>query len=179
VPNESSECPGTSSGESGGVHVSLNDISGTWTTEKRNTLKGINLKAESRQLVGVVGTVGSGKVNNFFNVTQLKIITSKAGFHLQSSLLYAILRELPLTGGSIGTRGRIAYASQDPWLFTGSVRENVLFGLPYRHAWYMQVLEACSMTRDIALFPHGDQTMVGEKGMSLSGGQKARVNLAR
>ena len=98
---------------------------------------------------------------------------------MQSSLVHAILRELPLSGGSVETNGRIAYASQDPWLYTGSVRENVLFGLPYRHDWYMEVIEACSMKRDIALFPYGDKTLVGEKGMSLSGGQKARINLAR
>ena len=94
-------------------------------------------------------------------------------------MLQAVLRELPLNAGSVETNGRIAYAPQDPWLFTGSVRENVLFGLPYRHKWYTQVLEACSMKEDITMFPYGDKTLVGEKGMSLSGGQKARINLAR
>ena len=89
------------------------------------------------------------------------------------------MRELPLSGGSVETNGSFAYASQDPWLFTGTVRENVLFGLPYRHDWYVEVIEACSMKRDIAIFPYGDETLVGEKGMCLSGGQKARISLAR
>ena len=86
---------------------------------------------------------------------------------------------MPATSGSAYTNGKVAYASQDPWLFSGSVRENILFGLPYNNYWYKKVIEACAMTRDLSLFPFGDKTLVGDRGMTLSGGQKARINLAR
>ena len=101
-------------------------------------------------------------------------------------------------------KGKIAYASQDPWLFTGTLRENVLFGCPLYVDWYDAVLDACalhqvwkhtcllqhrytctctcthdSMLQDIEQLPNGDLTLIGERGVTLSGGQKARVSLAR
>ena len=62
---------------------------------------------------------------------------------------------------------------------TGSVRENILFGHPYNKKKYMRVVEACALEHDFATWPYGDRTLVGEKGVALSGGQKARVTLAR
>ena len=67
----------------------------------------------------------------------------------------------------------------DPWLFNASVRDNILFGKHYKKEWYDQVIEACALQRDLDLFPYRDNTPVGEKGSLLSGGQKARVTLAR
>ena len=75
--------------------------------------------------------------------------------------------------------GSIAYASQEPWLFAQSVRNNILFGRAYESVWYEQVIDACGLKSDLTLFPFGDETLVGDKGVTLSGGQKARVNLAR
>lgn len=69
--------------------------------------------------------------------------------------------------------------SQEPWLFTGTVRSNILFGQPYDRDRYRQVIKKCALERDFALLPHGDRTVVGERGASLSGGQKARIGLAR
>lgn len=64
-------------------------------------------------------------------------------------------------------------------MFTGSVRQNILFGQSFQKARYMEVCRVCALERDISLFPHGDKTVVGERGVSLSGGQRARINLAR
>ena len=75
--------------------------------------------------------------------------------------------------------GRVAYASQKSWIFSGTVKQNILCGLDYDAERYNRVIEACALADDIRLFPNGDSTCVGERGVSLSGGQKARVNLAR
>ncbi len=81
--------------------------------------------------------------------------------------------------GTINVDGSVSYAPQDPWIFSGTIRDNILAGEKMDQEWYTKVVEACSLTQDIDMFPDGDQTSVGEKGMVLSGGQKARVNLAR
>jgi ATP-binding cassette subfamily C (CFTR/MRP) protein 4 len=73
----------------------------------------------------------------------------------------------------------VAYASQEPWIFSGTVRQNILCGLDYDTERYNRVIDACALVNDLGHFPDGDGTLVGERGTSLSGGQKARVNLAR
>lgn len=97
----------------------------------------------------------------------------------QSSLLHAAMRELPMYSGTVSTGGTISYASQDPWLFVGTVRQNILFGQPFEAEKYKQVVRSCALQKDFDMFRHGDRTLVGEKGISLSGGQRARINLAR
>lgn len=76
-------------------------------------------------------------------------------------------------------KGKIAYISQNPWIFGGSVRDNILFGSQFEAEKYGEVIKACALQRDLDLFPYGDATLVGTSGSSLSGGQKARINLAR
>ena len=98
---------------------------------------------------------------------------------MQSSLFQALLGELPPRVGHVKVVGTIGYVSQDPWLFSGTVQENILFGHPYEPIWYQNVIDACALSRDLTLFPFGDQTIVGDRGMVMSGGQKARINLAR
>lgn len=94
--------------------------------------------------------------------------------------MQAILRELPAENpSSVIVHGSVAFASQEPWLFADSIRNNILFGRMMHTDWYEEVLDACGLVSDLSLFPHGDETLVGEKGVTLSGGQKARVNLAR
>lgn len=124
---------------------------------KPPTLENLNFQCKKGTLVGVVGAVGSGK----------------------SSLLQAILRELPLESGNIKVNGSVSYACQEPWVFAASIRQNILFGQDYVKSHYDQVVKACSLLTDFAQFQYGDQTIIGERGSSLSGGQKARVSLAR
>lgn len=120
-------------------------------------LRDVTYEMKAGELMVIVGRVGSGK----------------------SSVLMSILGELPLTSGRMFTQGLISYAAQEPWIFAGTVRENVIFGKKYNQERYDQVLKVCSLDKDIKLFPQGDETIVGERGVSLSGGQRARINLAR
>ena len=91
----------------------------------------------------------------------------------------AILNEMESTSGSVGVRGRVSYAPQESWAFIASVRQNILFGSQYNEQKYNAVVKACALDRDFKLFPFGDKTLVGERGVSLSGGQRARISLAR
>lgn len=121
------------------------------------TLKGLSFTARPGELLAVVGPVGAGK----------------------SSLLSAVLGELPPTSGLVSVHGRIAYVSQQPWVFSGTVRSNILFGRKYEKERYEKVIKACALKKDLQLLEDGDLTVIGDRGATLSGGQKARVNLAR
>ncbi|RUS29226.1 P-loop containing nucleoside triphosphate hydrolase protein [Jimgerdemannia flammicorona] len=98
----------------------------------------------------------------------------------------ALLRELPLTQGTfkIGHPSssmplKIAYSSQSPWIFAGSIRDNILFGERYDEKRFHEVIRVCELERDLSLFARGEHELIGEKGVTLSGGQRARVSLAR
>lgn len=138
--------------------VTLSSISGKWKAEEpEETLSNISLSIRPGQLVAIIGPVGSGK----------------------SSVIQAILGELPLSGGQVDIFGDISYSPQEPWVFSGTVRQNILFGKAYDAEHYARVVQACALEDDFVQWPHGDRTLVGERGMALSGGQKARVTLAR
>ena len=87
--------------------------------------------------------------------------------------------ELPIHKGSIKINGILSYAAQDLWIFCGTLRQNILFGQAYDGERYWKVLQVCALYQDIQKFDHSDLTLVGERGVLLSGEQKARVNLAR
>uniref|UniRef100_A0A6B2KXT9 Uncharacterized protein n=1 Tax=Arcella intermedia TaxID=1963864 RepID=A0A6B2KXT9_9EUKA len=125
--------------------------------EEEVVLSNITLQAKSGMLVGIVGRIGSGK----------------------SSLLNGILGEIPLQSGYMSIQGSIAYAAQQPWLLNNTLQENITFGTPFKQKRYQQILSICQLERDLELLPSGDQTEIGENGINLSGGQKARVSLAR
>ncbi|KAK6911072.1 ABC transporter-like, ATP-binding domain, partial [Dillenia turbinata] len=97
----------------------------------------------------------------------------------KSSLLNSILGEMHLIQGMIQAFGSIAYVPQVPWILSGSVRDNVLFGKDYDPKRYSDVIEACALDVDISLMSGGDMAHIGEKGVNLSGGQRARLALAR
>ncbi|CAK4498421.1 unnamed protein product [Aphanomyces euteiches] len=97
----------------------------------------------------------------------------------KSSLCAALLGEMAKFSGNIFVGGRVAYFSQQSWIQNLTVRENILFGKPYDREKYNRVIEACALVKDLSLFAAGDRTEIGQKGINLSGGQKARVCLAR
>ncbi|XP_041372527.1 ATP-binding cassette sub-family C member 4-like [Gigantopelta aegis] len=121
------------------------------------SLKNITITVKKGELLAVIGSVGSGK----------------------SSLLLTLLGELPHQQGQITLLGKVGYYSQQAWIFSGTVRDNVVFGGELDEARYTAVLEACALNKDIESMTNGDLTLVGERGLMLSGGQKARLSLAR
>ncbi|XP_055544991.1 ATP-binding cassette sub-family C member 4-like isoform X1 [Wyeomyia smithii] len=121
------------------------------------TLDSLDVDFPKGKLIGIVGAIGSGK----------------------SSILQAILQELPLESGKIVCNETLSYVSQEPWLFAGSIKQNILFGSEMDKKRYKSVVRVCALDADLEQFPNGDDTLVGERGISLSGGQKARVCLAR
>ena len=138
--------------------LSITDVSCSWNQKDLpNTLTGITLDIISSKILAIIGEVGSGK----------------------STLLRAVLGELPLHEGKISYQGKIAYAPQVPWVFSGTIRENILFGLPFDEQKFQHVVDVCGLTKDFTDLVHGDLTEIGERGATLSGGQKARVGLAR
>lgn len=79
----------------------------------------------------------------------------------------------------VSVEGSTAYVAQTAWIQSGTIRDNICFGSPMNPALYERVLKACDLKKDIAIFPFGDNTEIGERGVNLSGGQKQRVQLAR
>nr|XP_039259168.1 multidrug resistance-associated protein 4-like isoform X2 [Styela clava] len=140
--------------------VKLQNFSAMWETDKphrKKTLQYISADIKNGELIAVIGSVGSGK----------------------SSLLSALTGELSALDGTKKIKGKISYVDQLPWIFSGTIRENILFGSEYDSKWYTQVITACSLSQDLNVLKDGDLTPVGERGLTLSGGQKARVALAR
>lgn len=108
----------------------------------------------------------------------LLLVTGPVGCG-KSSLLLALLEELPPSTGKVMRNGRIVYVPQTAWAYSGTLRENILFNQAFDQERYDRTIEACDLKKDIAMLPEGDKTLLGERGASLSGGQRARVNLAR
>ncbi|KAI4565339.1 hypothetical protein MJT46_009682 [Ovis ammon polii x Ovis aries] len=137
------------------------------------TLQGLSFTVRPGEVLAVVGPVGAGK----------------------SSLLSALLGELPPSQGKVSVHGRIAYVSQQPWVFPGTIKSNILFGKKYEEDRYEEVIRACALEEILSvtyfkyycedlgqvlqLLKEGDLTEIGDRGTPLSEGQKARVSLAR
>lgn len=138
--------------------VLIRNASFSWNRhEDKAVLKDINFSAHKGELSCIVGRVGAGK----------------------SSLLQSILGDLWKIKGEVQVHGTVAYVSQTPWIMNATVRENIVFGYRYDSNFYEKTVKACALLDDFAQLPDGDETVVGERGISLSGGQKARVALAR
>ncbi|CAK7336525.1 unnamed protein product [Dovyalis caffra] len=138
--------------------IEIVDGNFSWDLSSPNaTLKDVNFKAYHGMRVAVCGAVGSGK----------------------SSLLSSILGELPKISGTLKLCGTKAYVAQSPWIQSGTIEENILFGKDMDRERYEKVLEACSLKKDLEILSFGDQTVIGERGINLSGGQKQRIQIAR
>ncbi|GJQ66875.1 hypothetical protein Trydic_g7898 [Trypoxylus dichotomus] len=122
----------------------------------KNVLHGINLYL-GPGLYGLTGPAGCGK----------------------SSLLRLVLEDISLQDGYLNVNGTVSYTSQEPWLFPGTIRQNILFGLPMEQERYLTILKICGLRKDLEGFAESDNTLVNDKGLNLSKGQQARINLAR
>nr|XP_036584697.1 ABC metal ion transporter [Colletotrichum truncatum]KAF6794347.1 ABC metal ion transporter [Colletotrichum truncatum] len=125
--------------------------------ESKEVLREIDFTAYKGELSCIVGRVGAGK----------------------SSFLQSILGDLWKVKGEVQVHGTVAYASQSAWILNATVKENIVFGYRFDPDFYEKTVKACALIDDFAQLPDGDETVVGERGISLSGGQKARVALAR
>jgi len=129
-------------------------------TEKIVLLKDINVQIKKGEHIGIIGEVGSGKtclLNAFIN--NLQVFSEKKG--------------------NIKLSGQISFVSQSPWILNTTVEENILFFSPKDEEKYKKVLSISQLEPDLLTLPKGDQTEIGEKGLNLSGGQKARISIAR
>ncbi|KAJ2863548.1 hypothetical protein GGH94_003542, partial [Coemansia aciculifera] len=139
------------------VAVQVTDGSFRWSSKDSVQLDNINFRTLSSEHLAIVGRVGSGK----------------------SSLLSALLGDMRKEKGDVTVHGQVAYVPQQPWIMNATLRSNILFGLKYDESFYNRVVDACALRPDLEMLTAGDMTEIGEKGINLSGGQKARVSLAR
>ncbi|KAF2265600.1 hypothetical protein CC78DRAFT_181780 [Lojkania enalia] len=120
-------------------------------------LKGLDLSIGRKELVAVIGGVGSGK----------------------SSLLAALAGDMRKTNGDIMIGASRAFCPQYAWIQNATVKENIIFGKEFKKDWYNKVVDACALRPDLEMLPNGDHTEIGERGITVSGGQKQRLNIAR
>ena len=125
-------------------------------------LKDINIQIKKGEHIGIIGEVGSGK----------------------TCLLNAIINNLEVftknnSKGNIKLSGKISFVSQNPWILNTTIEENILFFSPKDEEKYKKIINICQLDPDLLTLQKGDQTEIGEKGLNLSGGQKARISIAR
>ena len=138
--------------------IALDDISASLVKEEQSfQLRKVSFKASGNQFIGITGPVGSGK----------------------SCILHSIINDFRIDQGTIETEGKVIIVPQVPWVFSGTIQDNILFGQPLVTKKYENILDACALKADLKMFPKGDLTQIGERGISLSGGQQTRVSLAR
>lgn len=134
------------------VSVELSELN----SSKLTSLANVNLTIAEGEFVVVTGSIGSGK----------------------SSLLSALAGAMTCVAGTVAVNGKLVLCGE-LWVQNLTIRENITFGLPFDQARYDQIIYCCSLQADLDVLPGGDLTEVGEKGITLSGGQKARICLAR
>ncbi|GAB4838226.1 Canalicular multispecific organic anion transporter 2 [Ancistrocladus abbreviatus] len=140
--------------------IAVEIVGGNFTWDRSlpdPTLKDLNLQVFHGMRVAICGAVGTGK----------------------STLLSCILGEVPKVSGTLRVSGSKAYVAQSPWIQSGKIVDNILFGKEMDMEKYERVLEACSLKKDLEILAFGDQTIIGERGINLSGGQKQRIQIAR
>jgi ATP-binding cassette subfamily C (CFTR/MRP) protein 1 len=125
--------------------------------DKPFAINGIDLNIGRNELVAIIGGVGSGK----------------------SSLLGALAGDMRRTGGDVTFAGSRAFCPQYAWIQNATVKDNIIFGKEYDRRWYNEVVDACALRPDLDMLPSGDLTEIGERGITVSGGQKQRLNIAR
>ena len=133
------------------------ETSSTLTHVEPFELHDMNFSVGRNELLAVIGGVGSGK----------------------SSLLAALAGDMRRTRGQITMGATRAFCPQYAWIQNATVKENILFGKDMNQEWYDKVIDACALRPDLDMLPNGDLTEIGERGITVSGGQKQRLNIAR
>jgi ABC-type multidrug transport system fused ATPase/permease subunit len=141
------------------VLVSMKNASFSWDTNAESfALTDVNFEISKGDFIAVVGAVGSGK----------------------TSLVSAILGQMITKTGSINRyQTRMAYVAQEHWICNTALDKNILFYSKFNEDAYIDTIDQAQLTHDLLVLPHADQTSIGERGLNLSGGQKARVSIAR
>ncbi|KAJ3139866.1 hypothetical protein HDU90_008764 [Geranomyces variabilis] len=139
------------------IAVSIEGGDFGYTVEKGVVLHGISLRIKTGTLCAIVRNTGSGK----------------------TSLLHALLGEMEVASAKPRINGSVAYVAQAPFVMNGTLRQNIVFMSPFKKDWFDEVVSACGLTSDIARFAEGIHHPIDESGSNLSGGQKARLALAR
>ena len=142
---------------SGDATAVVLDSSSSVTERQPFKLHGMDFTIGRNELVAVIGTVGSGK----------------------SSLLAALAGDMRKESGDVTLGASRAFCPQYAWIQNASVKDNILFGRDMDPKWYDKVVEACALKPDLEMLPNGDETEIGERGITVSGGQKQRLNIAR
>ncbi|KAJ5723567.1 hypothetical protein N7488_001602 [Penicillium malachiteum] len=179
----------TSGVSDGPAQIGLEKATLTWGTSKPQPqqasssetgadafrLINIDVKFPIGRLSIVAGATGSGKTSLLMALLgEMRLIEGRV--HLPGGV--SSRAELPVDPAT-GLIDSVAYCAQEAWLVNDTVKENIIFACPWDEKRYRAVIKACALERDLAILDAGDQTLVGEKGISLSGGQKQRISLAR
>ena len=133
------------------------DSASTMTQVEPFKLQNMDFTVGRHELLAIIGGVGSGK----------------------SSVLAALAGDMRKTNGEIVMGASRAFCPQYAWIQNATVKENILFGRDYDRDWYEKVIDACALRPDLEMLPNGDHTEIGERGITVSGGQKQRLNIAR
>ena len=127
------------------------------TDQPTENLVDISFEACNKDFIAIIGPVGCGK----------------------TTLFNAIMRELEIVNGDVKVNGTVSYVEQEPFITSDTVKGNILFGHQYDANKLDKVLDMCCLHEDIKQLKDGIETKIGEKGINISGGQKARISLAR
>ncbi|CAF2098508.1 unnamed protein product [Rotaria magnacalcarata] len=138
--------------------IDIQNLSSIWESSSFQ-LRDVTFSARTGELIIVIGSIASGK----------------------SSLLMTLLGEMKMIDGTVklNRNARFCYVPQESWIFSDSIKENILFGMEFNEKKFNESIYAAGFDTDIANFQYGDSTLVGDNGVILSGGQKARLSLAR
>ena len=155
-------------------------------------LKEIDLQIKKGEFTVIIGKIGSGKTSLlnamigemiYLPKNEIEFIgdqTRKLSSDEQKALEYTLLQQDFTNDDSpVTIEGDTSYVECQHWIQNGKFRDNVCFGSEFDERKYVETVKACQFEQDIKMMPAGDQTEIGEKGINLSGGQKARVSLAR
>lgn len=162
----------------------------TQTVAELLVLKNLNFSIKKGEFVCLIGDVGSGKssflsalLGDLLYLPHEKYQSIHANMIKDDNVKQTINNchqtQYFYDQSPIVIDGTTSYVQQTPWIQNKTIRDNICFGQPYETRKYDRVIKMCELSRDLEILPAGDMTEIGEKGINLSGGQKARISLAR